>query len=148
MNPEYLRDAEREFFRTLNRQMAPLVKHGLFSPGLSPSGLVLVEIVGRRTGIVHPVPLVATALGEVLLVATLRGDRSHWIPNLEATPDVRYWLRGRAIEGRAVVIRQGGREGSLPERPAYLGLVAAHLRAATSFGWSFALLTPRADGQA
>ena len=146
MSPEYLRDAEREFFRTLNRQMAPLVKLGLFSPGLSPSGLVLVEIVGRRTGIVHPMPLVATALGEVLMVATLRGGRSHWIQNLEETPAVRYWLRGAPIEGRAVVIRRGDAELHLPTKPEYLGLVAAQLRAATSFGWAFALLVPGTEG--
>ena len=142
MNPEYLREAEREFFRGLNRQMAPLVKQGLFSPGLSPSGLVLVEVVGRRTGIVHPVPLVATALGDVLVVATLRGGRSQWMRNLEETPAVRYWLRGVPIDGRALVIRRASAALDIPEKPEYLGLVAAHLRAATNFGWAFALLVP------
>jgi deazaflavin-dependent oxidoreductase (nitroreductase family) len=137
-----LRDAEVEFFRFLNRWVEPRVRAGLGSPRLVPGGLIVLETRGRRTGRRARVPLVATRFGDHVVVGTFRGGRSQWTRNLEARPETRFWMGGRARPARATVIRAGRapRRGALPP---LLRVVAALLAPYTRAGWTFAVLAPR-----
>ena len=47
---DFLKSAEVEFFRTLNRVAEPMIRRGLGSPRIAPSGFVVVEMVGRVSG--------------------------------------------------------------------------------------------------
>jgi hypothetical protein len=86
---------EREFFRTLNRAVEPLVRAGLGSPRIVPGGLIVLETRGRKSGRLVRTPLAATRLGGYVLVATVRGKRSQWVLNLGAEPKARYWVGGQ-----------------------------------------------------
>jgi deazaflavin-dependent oxidoreductase (nitroreductase family) len=94
-------------YRALNAFVEPVVRAGAGSPCLLPTGLIVLEATGRRSGAQYRTPLVATAFGEYLFVATLRGERSQWIKNLRASPDVQYWAGGRVHEVRALVFTPG-----------------------------------------
>ena len=137
-----LRDAEVEFLRFLNRWVEPQVRAGLGSPRLVPGGLIVLETRGRRTGRRARIPLVATRFGDHVVVGTFRGDRSQWTRNLEAKPETRFWMGGRARPARATVIRAGRspRAGALPP---LLRVVAALLAPYTRAGWTFAVLAPQ-----
>lgn len=80
--------------------LARLMNHlsaGQYAAGLAPRHWVTLEVPGRRTGRVIPVPLVvADHDGERYLVAML-GGRANWVANV------------RAAGGRAV-LRHGRRE--------------------------------------
>jgi hypothetical protein len=141
-----MRDTEQSgeaaFFRSLNALVAPLVKAGLLAPGVLPTGLIALEVEGRLTGTLYTVPLVATRIGEILLVGTLRGGRSEWIRNAAASPSVRYWNNGQRREGSAWVIA-GGIQSTAPESaPPYASALAEMLRPWVGSGWAFALLLP------
>jgi deazaflavin-dependent oxidoreductase (nitroreductase family) len=133
---------ESEFFRTLNSAVEPLVRAGVGSPGPWPSGLIVVETHGRKTGRPISLPLLATLVGDLVLVSTVRG-RSQWVRNVAARPAVRYWMHGRAHEATAVVVGpgldQGGADGlSLLAR----SLVSSVMPLAQAFGMAFAILSP------
>src|ERR671914_553801 len=85
---------EAEFFRGLNTLVEPLVRAGVGSPVLWPVGAIVLEATGRGTGRKLNTPLLATRVGELLVVSTLR-RRSQWIKNISANAEVRYWLAGR-----------------------------------------------------
>ncbi|MBI2767806.1 MAG: nitroreductase family deazaflavin-dependent oxidoreductase [Chloroflexi bacterium] len=136
-------DRERALFRALNAWVEPAVRAGWFAPGLTP-GLIVLETRGVRTGVLHRVPLMATVLGEIVVVSTVRGERSHWVRNLAAADGgVGWWVRGRRREGHAVVLRPrmpvSGRSG---DDDRAIGRLVEHLAPATAAGWSFALLIP------
>jgi deazaflavin-dependent oxidoreductase (nitroreductase family) len=135
---------ETEFFRAVNAVMEPLVRAGLGSPGVVGPGAIVVETIGRKSGRATNVPLLAYRLGELLVVSTVRGDRSQWVKNLAARPEVRYWSCGRPHDATALVIasEQGAPPGEdLPEPERRL---TAILRAAAGrHGLTFALLRPR-----
>ena len=99
--------AEGEFFRTLNALVEPLVRVGLGSPWIVPAGLIVLETTGRRSGRLHRTPVVAIEIQGHVLVSTVRGDRSEWIKNMRATPEVWYWLRGQLREATALVFAPG-----------------------------------------
>jgi len=99
---------ESAFFRSLNAIVEPAVRAGLGSPGILPAGLIVLETRGRVSGIQQRVPLLATLAGPHVVVSTLRADRSQWLRNARATPDVQYWLLGRPHSARAVIIMPGG----------------------------------------
>ena len=99
MTQDALRDAEASLFRSLNALVEPLVRAGLLGPGLLPIGPAVLEIRGRTSGRVYNVPLLGMRIGAVLLVATLRGERSQWLRNLRANPGVRWWWNGAASPG-------------------------------------------------
>src|SRR5437870_7904528 len=92
----------------LNRLVEPRVRAGWGSPRLAPGGLIVLETTGRRTGRRSRTPLAATRLHNYVIVSTFRGERSQWMKNAAANPDVRYWLGGRPREARAVVLAPGG----------------------------------------
>jgi hypothetical protein len=108
------------------------------------SGLVLIEVRGRVTGETHPVPLIGTRIGDLLLVSTLRGNRSHWVRNLESAAEVRYWLHGREGHGRAVMVNTHHRGESCRGESAAVQALAAYLAPATYAGWAFAIIVPAA----
>ena len=96
------RSLEVEFFRMLNRVVEPIVRRGFGSPRLAPSGFIVLETVGRKSGELRRSPLAATRIGRHMIVATFRGDRSQWVRNLAAQPRTRYWTRGAPHETRRV----------------------------------------------
>ena len=126
-----------ELLAPLNDVLAPVIRLGIANPIPLSTGIVLLEVTGRKTGALRTVPLLCTDYGTLLAVSTVR-DNSQWIQNLAATPRASVWLRGRQRTVLATVFRRGERldRSSLPD-----GLPA---RAAGAFsrtsGMSVALL--------
>jgi len=110
--PTSLTSLEADFFRSLNRFVEPLVRAGLGAPLLTPSGLIVLETTGWRSGRVHRLPVLATIIEDHALVGSVRADRSHWVRNIRESSEVRYWLGGEVREASALVFDAG--EG-LPE---------------------------------
>ncbi len=128
----------------LNRVVEPMVRAGVGSPRLAPSGLIVLEAEGRVSGRRIRSPLAATRIGNHVVLGTFRGKRSQWIRNLAARPRARYWLGGRAREARAFVMHEGKRfrvPKSLPRPLQHVVRILAPYRKA---GWAFAVLSPRA----
>jgi hypothetical protein len=139
-----LRSIEVEFFRMLNRVVEPMVRAGIGSPRIVPSGFIVLETRGRKTGRLHRSPLAATRIGGHVLVGTFRAARSQWVRNLAARPRTRYWLGGRPRDARAFVIYDGKRLRIPKSLPAPLRGVVRLLAPYTKAGWAFAILSPRA----
>jgi len=139
-----LAGAEAAWFRVLNQVMEPAVRAGWGSPGLVPTGLVVVETKGERSGRPRRAPLLATLLDGCLVVSTFRAGRAQWARNMRAAPDVRYWLAGRPRAGRARVFAPGVAGATTVGLPPLARLVADCLLApATAFGWTFAVISDR-----
>jgi hypothetical protein len=133
---------EAQLLRALNQFIEPIVRAGYGSPCITPTGLIVLETKGRRSGIAHSVPVFATLIDDHLLVATLRGERSHWMRNVRVTPDVRYWLDGKVRQATALALTGEGAPDS-PDLPPLLRDMAASLdRIAGRLGIAFAILTP------
>ena len=113
---------ESVYYQALNSVLRPLAESGALAPGMLPAGLIVLETTGWRSGRTHRTPVVAFALGDCLLVSTVRGRRSHWVKNLIAQPDVRYWSGGRAQAARAYVAAPDG-AGAPGELPAAVALI-------------------------
>lgn len=137
------RSLEVDFFRTLNRVVEPLVRAGVGSPRIVPSGFVVLETRGRKTGRLRRTPLAATRIGDHVIVATVRGGRSQWVRNLAVQRTTRYWIGGRPREARAFVMFEGKRFRVPRSLPKSLQAVVRFLSAYTRFGWAFAVLSPR-----
>ncbi len=137
------RPIEVDFFRTLNRVVEPLVRAGIGSPRIVPTGFIVLETRGRKSGRLHRIPLAATRLGSYVLVGTLRGERSQWVRNLAAQPRTRYWLGGKPREARAFVMHDGKRFRMPKSLPLPLQGVVRLLVPYTRMGWAFAVLLPR-----
>ena len=141
------REAETEFFRTLNALVEPAVRAGCASPGLLPTGMVVLETTGAKSGRPGRVPLLATLLEGCLFVGTARGDRSQWLRNLRGEPRVRYWLAGREHRGAALVFAEGVPRPATRMLPPLARAVAEGLLpAATACGWQFAVISPERAG--
>ena len=121
----------------LNNALTPAIRLGVANPVPFSTGIVLLEVTGRKTGKVRTVPLVGTDYGTLLAVGTVR-DNSQWVKNLAATPRASVWLRGRQRPVLATVFRKGERldQSSLPND---LPARAASVFSRTS-GMSIALL--------
>ena len=113
---------ESVYYQALNSVLRPLAESGALAPGMLPAGLIVLETTGWRSGRTHRTPVVAFALGDCLLVSTVRGRRSHWVKNLIAQPDVRYWSGGRAQAATAFVAAPDG-AGAPGELPAAVALI-------------------------
>jgi deazaflavin-dependent oxidoreductase (nitroreductase family) len=128
----------------MNRVVEPSVRKGLGSTPFTPGTLIVLETTGHRTGRPTKVPLAALRVGEHVLVGTFRGRRSAWVKNLEKSPRVRYWLGGRARDGKAKVLKPD----RVPRKSKDLSPAACALlpllRPYTHAGWAFAFLTPDA----
>lgn len=136
------RSSEVALFRTLNRVVEPMVRFGFGSPRFTPTGFIVLETRGRKTGRLHRSPLAATRIGPHVLVGTFRGDRSNWIRNLAAEPRTRFWLRGRPREARAFVMHEGKRFRVPKSLPVPLQGLVRILASYTKTGWAFAVLSP------
>jgi len=134
---------EAEFFRALNALVEPAVRAGCGSPGLVPTGLVVVETIGATSGRPRRVPLLATVLDGCVFVSTIRVPRARWVDNLRANPEVRYWLAGRAYHGRALLLAPGASSAEVDRLPPLArAIVQGLLAPATAMGWAFAVITP------
>ncbi len=122
----------------LNRVLTPAIKQGIGSPLPFTAGLILLEVVGRRSGVTRTVPLLCADYGAALVVSTVR-RRSQWVDNLVANPQAFVWLRGRR---RAVVARvfRGGALAS-PDTLPITVLSAAARSYSLATGTSVAVLT-------
>jgi deazaflavin-dependent oxidoreductase (nitroreductase family) len=134
------------FFRTLNRVVEPMVRVGLGSPRIAPTGFIVLETRGRKTGSLRRSPLAATRFGRHVLVGTFRGDRSQWLRNLAAQPRIRYWLAGRPRDARAFVMHEGKRFRVPKSLPLPLQKLVRFLAPYTKTGWAFAVLSPLSSG--
>lgn len=135
---------EAEFFRGLNQVVEPLVRAGLGAPVLFPAGAIVIETLGRKSGRRLNVPLMAALVGDLIVVSSVR-QRSNWVKNLAAHPDVRYWLGGREREATAFALGPGITTAEtisqLPPRVSCL--IQALKQHSTMFGTGFAILMPR-----
>jgi hypothetical protein len=138
-SPSCLSDA----FRAVNAVLEPLVRAGLGSPWLWPTGLIVVETRGPVTGRALSVPLVATRLGDLLVASTVRPD-AHWVRNLASRPSAQVWLCGRPRDVIATVLRPGAPApdpAAIPESSRALTAMLAPW--AERVGLSFAIFSPR-----
>lgn len=140
-----LQEAEVAFFRGLNAFVEPFVMAGCASPGLLPTGLIVLETKGRVSGEPRRTPLSAAVIEGHVIVGTYRGLRAEWVKNASTEPAVRYWLGGEEHSGRALVLAPGSNRPLPEDLPELLrALAAGPLRAATAAGWSFAVIQPEA----
>lgn len=133
---------QKEFFNGLNQFAEPLVRAGFGNPLLWPTGTIVVETTGRKSGRKINIPMLATRFGDMVVFSTIR-QNSQWVKNLEANPEVRYWLAGQSREATAFVFApdQKASVDNLPHQAACLaGLLQGQARLLRI---SFALLTPR-----
>lgn len=145
--PGWALGAGAEFFRTLNALVEPAVRAGCASPGLLPTGMVLLETTGVKSGLPRRVPLLATVLEGCLFIGTTCGGRSQWLRNLRAEQRVRYWLAGREHRGAALVFAEGAPRPATQMLPPLARAVAEGLLpAATACGWQFAVISPERAG--
>ena len=137
-------DLASDFFRTLNSVVEPVVRAGCFSPNLfAPTGLIVLETTGHRSGKPHRTPVLAMLMDGHLIVRTFRGERSEWFKNLRKSPDVAYWTRGEKKAARAV-IHAPGEECQIEGLPAAAALgITAAATAVRMLGWRFAVLAPQ-----
>jgi deazaflavin-dependent oxidoreductase (nitroreductase family) len=134
---------ERRFFNLLNRFAEPLIRAGVGNPVLWPTGTIVLETTGRSTGRTYNVPLLATRVGDLMVVGTIR-RRSEWLRNVTANRRVRYWLGGRLHEATAFVIAPGLDGPPREKMPPRVKCLAYMLGLQSCiFGMRFAILTPR-----
>ncbi|HEX5735591.1 MAG TPA: nitroreductase family deazaflavin-dependent oxidoreductase [Blastocatellia bacterium] len=134
---------ESEFYRSLNSVVEPLIRLGFANPLLWPTGAIVLEVTGRKTGQTIRVPLLATRVGDLFVVSTYR-RRSDWVKNLAANPEARYWLGGRPYDATAFVLTRENQLSSLDNLPPRAACLAGLLKQQSQlFGISFAILAPR-----
>ncbi len=91
----------------LNRWLTPLARLGLGSPTvMQPTGLVVVEVAGRRSGVIRQVPVLGLLVPGGVLVSTVRRN-SQWLKNLAAAERAHLWLWGHRFEVEPAVIVPG-----------------------------------------
>lgn len=140
-----LKRIEADFFRGLNQFIEPLVQAGLGAPLFWPAGAIVLETRGRKTRRQSNVSLLAALVGDLVVVSTVR-RRSHWLENLAAHPEVRYWLGGRQREATAFAI--GPRIEPHDQLPPRVSCLADALKQHSRlFGTSFAILMPHGHDQ-
>jgi deazaflavin-dependent oxidoreductase (nitroreductase family) len=139
-----LKHFEDDFYSGINSVVEPYLRAGFGTPGLCANGIVLLETIGRRSGRVINVPLMAVSFGDVVIVSTVRARRSQWIRNVVANPEVCYWLRGRAKKVRAFVMGDGAPVALRAAMPLHARAMASMLHPLTiTDDIAFAILMPR-----
>lgn len=134
---------ESIFLKALNQVAEPLIRAGFGNPVCWPAGAIVLETTGRNTGRIYKVPMLATRIGSLLLVSTVR-RRSQWLKNLAMYPRTRYWLGGRLHEASAFVMGPGLETPSLDGMPLLVSYLARMLIPQSQLlGIGFAILAPR-----
>ncbi len=134
---------EADFFRSLNQLIEPLVRLGFGSPVPWTSGAIVLETKGRKTGRARSVPLLATLVGDLLLISTVRKG-SQWVQNLAANTEVKYWIYGQERKAKAFVFASDLEKPRVDEMPVLAACLAnAILPQSKLFGVSFAILVPQ-----
>ena len=130
-----------EVFNGLNQVVESFVRAGFGNPILWPTGPIVVETIGRKSGRKINIPVLATRIGELIVFSTIRRD-AHWLKNLAANPEVRYWLAGQPREVRASIVTADHQamESTPPQAACLINFLQQQSRL---LGISFALLTPR-----
>jgi deazaflavin-dependent oxidoreductase (nitroreductase family) len=143
MLTQQLSQLETEFFKAVNQFAEPLIRAGFANPLLWPTGAIVLEVTGRKSGETIRVPLLATRVGDLFVVSTYR-RRSEWVKNLAANPEARYWLGGRPYDATAFVLTGDNQSSSLDNLPPRAACLAGLLKQQSQlFGLSFAILAPR-----
>jgi deazaflavin-dependent oxidoreductase (nitroreductase family) len=131
------------WYRGINRLVEPLVHIGFGSPTALWPGVILVETTGRKTGRTLTVPLLATQIGDSLLVSTVR-RKSQWIKNLAAHPEVRYRKDGRLYDATAVILTPGVSTPQSTQLSSQLARLITMVRPYSRlYGGGAAILIPR-----
>jgi hypothetical protein len=133
---------ERNFFRVLNSVVEPAVRKGVASPCLLPSGLIVLESKGFKSGATRRTPLLATRLFGFVFVSTYRGERSFWVKNLQKQPSISYYLGGKPRKAKAFLMLPGKTYKRPKSMPTLVGKLTDRLSRLTGSGWSFAVLMP------
>ena len=131
---------ERNFFRGLNTFVEPAVRKGLLSPRCAPIGLIVLESTGYKSGALRNTPLLATHIGDYVLVSTGRAKRSFWVRNLQQQPHIRFHLGGKVKEATSYVITPDEDFQTPPSLPPLVAATANLLARRGGEGWAFALL--------
>ena len=101
---DYRSDVTRAAFRTLNSVVKPAVTAGLGNPLPVGGGAIVLEVTGRVSGSPRQIPLLATRIGDRLMVSTVRND-SQWLANLEANSECVVHLYGKRRTATGAVSR-------------------------------------------
>ena len=133
---------ERNFFRALNSVVEPAVRRGIGSPCVLPSGLIVLETTGFKSGATRRTPLLATRLFPFVFVSTFRGERSFWVKNLQKQPSTSYYLGGKQGEAKAFLMLPGKKYTRPKSMPSLVGKLTDMLSSYTQSGWVFAVLMP------
>ncbi len=132
---------ESSVYESLDLLLGPIASSGVAAPGVLPAGLIVLETTGWRSGRTHRTPVLAAALGDRLLVSTVRGRRSHWVRNLLSNPQMHYRIGDHSHAATACVIAPGAPPPDERDVPApiaaWLGCVA------DVSGCAFVVLSPR-----
>jgi hypothetical protein len=137
-----LQKIEADFFRNLNQVVEPLVRMGFGSPLPWTSGAIVLEIKGRKTGRPLSVPLLATLIGDFILISTAR-KRSQWVKNLAANRQAKYWIYGQQRTAEAFVFADDIESPAVTEMPVFAACLASVIVPQSKlFGVSFAILVP------
>ena len=138
-----LQQIESMVFTTLNQVAEPLIRAGLGNPVCWPTGAIVLETTGRKSGRTYKVPVLAARIGSLLLISSVR-RRSQWLKNLANNPRTRYWLGGRLHEASAFVIAPGLATPSLKSMPLLVSqLTSMLIPQSRMLGIGFAILAPR-----
>ncbi len=135
-------DFQKQFFNGLNQFAEPLIRAGIGNPILWPTGTIVVETIGRKSGRKINIPVLAARFGEFVVFSTVRRN-SQWLKNITANPEVCYWLAGQKREAIASIITHDEKT-SLDNLPPKTDCLAEFLQQQSRLlGISFAILTPR-----
>jgi hypothetical protein len=133
---------ERNFFRVLNSVVEPAVRKGVASPCLLPSGLIVLESKGFKSGATRRTPLLATRIFGFVFVSTYRGERSFWVKNLQKQPSISFYMGGKPRKAKAFLMLPGKTYKRPKSMPTLVGKLTDRLSRFTGSGWSFAVLMP------
>lgn len=142
MFAQALFDIQKEFFNGFNRIAEPLIRAGFGTPLFWPTGVIVVETIGRKSGRKINVPVWATRIGGMVVFSTVRRN-SQWLKNLAANPEVRYWLAGQPHEAVASIFTSNEKMALSNLSPLAECLANFLHQQSRLLGISFALLTPR-----
>lgn len=142
MFEQMLTEFQKQFFSGLNTFAEPLIRAGFGNPLFWPIGAIVIETIGRKSGRRINVPVLATRIGKVVVISTVRRN-SQWLKNMAANPEVRYWLAGQPREAKASIITPDEKT-SLDNLSPQTDCLANFLQQQSRLlGINFALLTSR-----